>query len=150
MSRRTLLIIVALPIALFLAIQLLPIGRPQPNPPVLAEPDWDSPQTRALAQRACFDCHSNETTWPIYTRVAPVSWLITHDVADGRQHLNFSEWGVGRTADESRRAKVADESRKEISRGAMPPGIYLVLHPDAKLSEAEKQQLIAGLLASLK
>jgi len=135
---------------LLLLIQLVPVWLFQSNPPVVAEPAWDSPQTRALAQRACFDCHSNETTWPIYTRVAPASWLISHDVDDGRRHLNFSEWGVGRTADSSRRAKVADESRKEISRGDMPPGIYLVLHPDAKLSEAEKQQLIAGLMASLK
>jgi|SRR5689334_2399686 len=150
MSIRTLLIIAAIPIVLFLAIQLLPIGKPEPNPPVLAEPAWDSPQTRALAQRACFDCHSNETTWPIYTQVAPVSWLITHDVADGRRHLNFSEWGTGRTADPTRRARAADESRKEITRGDMPPAIYLLMHPDAKLSEAERQQLLDGLMASLK
>jgi len=137
-------------IAVALAIQVVPYGRRHTNPPVGREPQWDRPETRALVARACFDCHSNQTDWRWYTNVAPASWLITHDVDDGRRHLNFSEWGVGRTADSSRRAKVADESRKEITRGDMPPGIYLVLHPDAKLSEAEKQQLIAGLLASLK
>jgi hypothetical protein len=140
----------AILIVLILAIQLLPIGRPQPNPPVLAEPAWDSPHTRALAQRACFDCHSNETTWPLYSRVAPISWLVTHDVQDGRRQLNFSEWGTGRTASASRRERAADESRKQISRGDMPPEIYLLLHPQARLSETERQQLIDGLIASLK
>src|SRR3954449_12180710 len=74
-------------------IQLIPYGHSHANPPVLKEPKWDSPQTRALAQRACFDCHSNETTWPWYTHIAPVSWLIARDVIEGRQHLNFSTWG---------------------------------------------------------
>ena len=71
---------------------VVPYGRDQVNPPVGAEPTWDSPETRALAKQACFDCHSNETEWPAYSRVAPVSWLIQHDVSEGRAALNFSEW----------------------------------------------------------
>ncbi len=79
----------------FLLIQLVPYGRNHTNPPVLQEPNWDSPQTRALAQRACFDCHSNETEWPWYSHVAPVSWLVQRDVEEGREKVNFSTWGQG-------------------------------------------------------
>ena len=68
---------VVLVVVLFGLIQLVPVQRT--NPPVVAEPPWDSPETRALAVRACFDCHSNETVWPWYAYVAPVSWLVAHD-----------------------------------------------------------------------
>jgi hypothetical protein len=57
----------------FLAIQLVPYGRDHTNPPGTGEPSWDTPATRALAKQACFDCHSNETEWPAYASVAPVS-----------------------------------------------------------------------------
>jgi len=124
-------------LALFLILQIIPVWALKTNPPVQREPQWDSPQTRALAQRACFDCHSNETQWPWYTNVAPVSWLIIMDTIQGRQHLNFSEWGL-------QRAEV-DEVDREISRGDMPPANYILLHPGAALSAAEKQQLIDGL-----
>jgi hypothetical protein len=117
----------------------------QSNPPVVAEPAWDSPQTRALAQRACFDCHSNETQWPWHTRIAPISWLATLDTVRGRNHLNFSEWGVAREGDEE-----MDEMSELILSGEMPPAIYLTMHPEAVLTDAEKQQLIDGLVASLK
>jgi hypothetical protein len=124
-------------LALFLILQIIPVWALKTNPPVQQEPQWDSPQTRALAQRACFDCHSNETVWPWYTNVAPVSWLIIMDTVKGRQHLNFSEWGL-------QRAEV-DKVEREISGGSMPPSNYILLHPDAALSAAEKQQLIDGL-----
>ena len=75
-----------------LAIQLAPYGRDHTNPPARREPAWDSPQTRSLAARACFDCHSNETVWPWYSNVAPFSWLVQRDVDKGRKDLNFSEW----------------------------------------------------------
>ncbi len=145
MSKRTKLIlggVIGLPIVLFLAIQLIPVWLLQNNPPVVAEPAWDSPETRALAQRACFDCHSNETAWPWYSRVAPVSWLITFDTIRGRRHLNFSEWGA--------EGEGVEDIAELINDGEMPPANYLPLHPEARLTEAEKQQLIAGLEASLK
>lgn len=145
MSKRTKLIlggVIGLPIVLFLAIQLIPVWLLQNNPPVIAEPAWDSPETRALAQRACFDCHSNETAWPWYSRVAPVSWLITFDTIRGRRNLNFSEWGGEREG--------VEDIAELINNGEMPPANYLPLHPEASLTEAEKQQLIAGLQASLK
>jgi hypothetical protein len=131
-------------IAVLVAIQIPP-WLFETNPPVVAEPHWDSPQTRALAQRACFDCHSNETVWPWYSRIAPPSWLVALDVFRGRRHLNFSEWGV---ASGEREGGGMGEAVEQIQRGAMPPGNYLPLHQDAKLSEAEKQLLIDGLRAS--
>src|SRR5215216_1353338 len=77
---------------LFVVLQLVPYGRRHDNPPTTREPAWDDPTTRALAVRACFDCHSNETRWPWYSYVAPVSWLTQRDVDEGRRELNFSEW----------------------------------------------------------
>ena len=87
-------------IVIGLVIQLIPYGHNHTNPPVVQEPSWNRPETRAIVKRACFDCHSNETVWPWYSNVAPVSWLIYRDVAEGRQHLNFSEWDVHPTLPE--------------------------------------------------
>lgn len=121
-------------------MQLVPYGRDHTNPPVSAEPAWDSPQTRALARAACFDCHSNQTHWPWYTSIAPFSWLTQNDVDSGRATLNFSEWD---------RAQEADEVAEVISDGEMPPWYYGLLHSAARLSDHEKQQLIDGLRATL-
>lgn len=133
-------------IGFIVLIQLVPAWLWQTNPPVVAEPNWDSPETRALAVRACFDCHSNETAWPWYSKVAPISWLVTRHVVEGRQKLNFSEWGIGR----SRPGEAAEESAELIQRGEMPTKDYLLIHPSARLTDAEKQQLIKGLQASLR
>ncbi|MEK7809015.1 MAG: heme-binding domain-containing protein [Chloroflexota bacterium] len=126
-----------------LLMQLLPVWLLKTNPPVAAEPKWDSEQTRALTKRACFDCHSNETVWPWYSNVAPVSWLIIFDTQRGRNELNFSQW----TSGQSRKAREAGET---IRKDEMPPPIYLVTHPEAKLTDAEKQQLMDGLGKSLR
>lgn len=126
--------------ALFLLIQLVPYGRAHTNPPVLAEPAWDSPQTRALAVRACYDCHSNETTWPWYANVAPISWRVQQDVNEGRRKVNFSEWNRTQSKATKAAATVAD--------GEMPPWDYLLNHPLARLSSAERAELIRGLTAT--
>ena len=78
-----------------LLIQLVPYGRDHTNPRVIAEPTWDSAKTRATAVIACFDCHSNETKWPWYSNIAPMSWLVQRDVDEGREHMNLSEWTPG-------------------------------------------------------
>jgi hypothetical protein len=123
----------------FLGIQLIPVSRT--NPPVLTQIQWDSPQTEALMRSACYDCHSNESVWPWYAHVAPVSWLVAHDVDEGRHHLNLSE-------DSANRIDV-NEMIDVIQEGEMPPNIYLIMHPNARLSDQEKTQLIDGLKASL-
>ena len=123
-------------IVLFLAIQFVPYGWDRTNPPVRQEPAWDSRQTRELAVRACFDCHSNDTRWPWYSTMAPMSWIVQHDVERGRRMLNYSEW--------DRPQEVAHESVEAVERGTMPPRHYGV----ARLSAAERQSLIHGLGAT--
>jgi mono/diheme cytochrome c family protein len=122
-----------------LAIQLVPYGRDHTNPPVSGEPAWDSPRTRELAVRACFDCHSNQTVWPWYSNVAPVSWLVQRDVDEGRDELNYSEWDRG---------EDGEESAETVREGSMPPFPYPLTHPDARLDDAERAALEAGLAAT--
>jgi len=124
-----------LPAAVVL-IQFIPFGHDHTNPPVTGEPQWNSPETRDLIHRACFDCHSNTTVWPWYSHVAPVSWLLQRDVNGGRRHLNFTEW--------NRPQKHAKDIAEQVKEGEMPPWFYLPMHPAARLAEAEKQALIEG------
>ena len=133
---------IALPV-LAVAIQLIPVSKT--NPAVTQAIAWDSKQTQDLAQQACMDCHSNTTVWPWYSNVAPVSWLLSSHVTNGRHHLNFSEW----TYNADDKAKLAKKVEEEISRGGMPDPTYLPMHATAKLTDAEKQQLIDGLKASI-
>ncbi|MDE3197201.1 MAG: heme-binding domain-containing protein [Acidobacteriota bacterium] len=121
---------------ILILIQLLPFGHSHTNPPATKEPNWDSPATKELFSRACNDCHSNQTYWRWYSYVAPVSWLIARDVNGGRRHLNVSQW--------DKPSRHADHIANEVKTGDMPPWFYLPLHPNAKLSDAEKQQFIAG------
>ncbi|MFN0064034.1 MAG: heme-binding domain-containing protein [Myxococcaceae bacterium] len=123
----------------FVGIQFVPFGRNHTNPPVLQDSAWNSPKTRELAARACFDCHSNQTRWPWYSHVAPISWMVRHHVNEGREHLNFSE--AGRTY------KDADEAGEVVREGEMPLPPYLLVHPEARLSPEEKRLLAEGLEA---
>ena len=122
-----------------LVVQVVPYGRDHDNPPVVAEPSWDSGETRELVVLACFDCHSNETVWPWYSNVAPVSWLVQRDVDEGREDLNFSEWN---------QTQEGDESAETVREGSMPPRAYLVTHPEARLTDAELAVLAEGLAAT--
>lgn len=127
-------------LGLGLLIQLVPYGREHENPATLREPAWDQPRTRELFSRACQDCHSNQTEWPWYSSVAPVSWLVQHDVEEGRSHFNISEWG--------RKKNDSDEAAKMVREDEMPPWFYLPAHPEARLSDSERKELIAGLVAT--
>ena len=122
----------------FLLIQLVPYGREHTNPPVLAEPEWDSTQTRTYFMLACGDCHSNETVWPWYSSIAPISWLVQHDVDEGREYLNISEWGT--------REFEAEEAAEVFKEGEMPPIQYYPTHPEARLSAAERSTFMHGLV----
>lgn len=128
-------------VALLVLAQFVPYGRAHTNRPVHAEPSWDGPTTRELARRACFDCHSNETRWPWYSYVAPASWLVQHDVDEGREVLNFSEW--------NRPYEEAGEAAETVLERTMPPRAYLLLHPEANLTDAQRRQLADGLNATL-
>jgi hypothetical protein len=129
-------------VILFILIQFIPYGHDHINPPPKAEPNWNSPETRALAVRACFDCHSDLTVWPWYSNVAPMSWLIQRDVDRGRRRLDFTQWTTTS-------ARGAREAASQIQRGEMPQWYYVLIHPSANLSAQEKTALEQGLSASL-
>jgi len=140
LSSREAFLLLGVLLLLFGAIQLIPVGAERTNPPVVAEPEWNSPRTRELFVRTCADCHSNETHWPWYSRVAPVSWLVAHDVEEGREHFNVSEW--------NRPQKHARKAAEEVREGEMPFRGYALAHPRARLDDAERRALIAGLEAT--
>lgn len=141
MFRKIVIIILIVAVAGFLLIQLVPYGRDHTNPPVVQEPAWDSPATRELAQRACFDCHSNEVIWPWYSNVAPASWLVANDVEEARSSLNFSDWLPGDVD--------PNHVQRALQSGQMPPPQYKLIHAAARLTAAERQQLLDGLLKTL-
>lgn len=132
--------LVAMAVVLFVLIQLLPFGRDHTNPPVVQEPAWDSAQTRDLAMRACGDCHSNQSIWPWYSNMAPVSWIVANHVEEARSKLNFSE--------ANRPQRDADEAASIVNEGEMPPAYYTLMHKSARLTAEEKDALVQGLLAT--
>ncbi len=124
--------------ALLALIQLVPYGKNHTKPPVLQEPKWDSLKTRQVFMHVCRNCHSNETEWPWYGAVAPFSWLVQSDVDEGRSEFNVSEWG--------RPKNKGDEAAKEVREGDMPPWYYLPPHPEARLTKAEREEFVRGLV----
>ncbi|MGA7671851.1 MAG: heme-binding domain-containing protein [Nitrolancea sp.] len=127
-------------IAGFVLIQFIPYGRSHNDPPATNPVTWDSPQTKQLAMEACGDCHSNQTTWPWYSNIAPMSWLVQEHVDHGRQILNFSNFSPNQ--------RGADRAARAVQNGSMPPGYYTLIHGTARLTDAQKQQLIQGLIAT--
>jgi hypothetical protein len=134
---KALVVVTAWLVGVFGIMQLVPYGRTHSNPAVIQEPRWDSPRTRELAVRACYDCHSNETRWPWYADVAPMSWVVQRDVDTARSVVNFSSWD--RTYD------LAPYSGESVLTGNMPPAKYRMAHPEAHLSRAETLELARGL-----
>ncbi|HWD46515.1 MAG TPA: heme-binding domain-containing protein [Actinomycetota bacterium] len=124
-------------LAVAVLLQLVPYGRDHANPPVTGDAPWPDGRARELATAACYDCHSNQTRWPPQSYVAPFSWLAARDVEQGRDELNFSTWD----SDDGE----ADDAADAVADGSMPPRRYLLVHPDAALSEAERQLLVAAL-----
>ena len=122
-------------LALALA-QLVPVDRS--NPPIQGEVEAPA-QVRAILRRACYDCHANETVWPWYGRVAPVSWLLARDVREGRKEVNFSVFGQ---YPQKRRQRKWKEIPEQVEKGEMPPWYYVAVHPEARLSEADRAALV--------
>jgi hypothetical protein len=120
-----------------LAIQLVPISR-QNGP---APEDVGAPAAIAeVMHRACHDCHSQATVWPWYGYVAPVSWLLAYDVTEAREHLDFSTWS---SLPARKRAKRLDKIAEEVEDDEMPPAIYRLMHPEARLDESTRTALAA-------
>jgi cytochrome c551/c552 len=124
-------------LAFLVVVQLVPVDRT--NPPVQGDVAAPPEVDRAL-RAACYDCHSNETVWPWYSRIAPVSWLLAHDVKEGRKELNFSTW---QAYDARRRQKKLKETVETLNEGEMPPWYYAMVHPQARLADADRQALLA-------
>lgn len=140
--RRWLVRLVIAGVVLFGALQLVPYGRDHDNPPVTGSPVWPSAASEELARGACYDCHSNETEWPWYSHVAPMSWLVQRDVDRGREAVNFSEWSsAGGAGDE------VDELHDAVEDRSMPPRQYTFTHAAARLSDAERELLVDALRA---
>jgi hypothetical protein len=142
---RRLKLIFSIALVGFVIIQVLPFGRfvpileRKPNPPVIRTIEWDSSETHDLARMACFDCHSNETVYPWYSHIAPVSWLVTGDVNKGRKALNFSE------------DDPADYDLDDLKwhlYNDMPPPTYLLTHPEARLTDEQRAALMTGFEAT--
>jgi len=130
-------IVLILMAVIIIAIQFIPVNRT--NPPITA--GLDAPmEVISVFKKSCYNCHSNETEWPWYSNIAPVSWLIASDVKDGRSHLNFSKW-----EDFSRKdiVKMKEEIWEEIDKGKMPLSKYIFMHPEAELDQKEKDLIKA-------
>ena len=127
---------VVLAAALVLA-QLAPVDR---SNPAAAEGEVPAPpEVRAILKRACYDCHSNVTVWPWYSRVAPFSWLVARDVHEGRREVNFSTFGQYPL---KRRQRKWMEIPEQVEKGEMPPWFYTALHPEARLSDTDRAALV--------
>ncbi|WP_168222692.1 heme-binding domain-containing protein [Leptospira vanthielii] len=122
-------------LGVFLILQFFPVART--NPPVTSEIQT-TPEIKEVLKRSCYDCHSNETIWPKYSYIFPASLLISHHVEEGREELNFSEFGL---LAERKQNKKIYEVWEQVDEGEMPPKDYLLLHPSAKLSDKEKEIL---------
>lgn len=127
----------------FVLLQLVRFVIPEfqlDNPPVTQNVVWNSPDTEQLWNQACAACHSNETVYPWYAYIAPVGWLVAHDTHEGRDALNISE---------DRRVEW-DEMIEVLDEGEMPPPIYITMHPEANLSDTQRETLIAGIRATFR
>lgn len=127
---------------LLLAIQSIRIDKT--TSPVNPETDFialtsANTEVSGMLKTACYDCHSNQPTYPWYTNIAPVSWWIKHHIDEGSHHLNFSIWG---TYKEKRKNHKLDECIEMIEEGEMPMSSYTIMHGEAKLTDAQKMQLV--------
>jgi len=121
-------------VVVIIGIQFIPIERT--NPPVVSDIDAPS-EVKDILRKACYDCHSNETKWVWYTKIAPASFLAVKDVNEGRENLNFSEWGNYTSKTEEIKKEIWEEVREEH----MPPWMYRVSHSESKLTPEEKNIL---------
>lgn len=124
-------------VGLLMAIQFVPVDR---SNPAVGEEVQAPPEVMAVLERSCYDCHSNETDWPWYSHVAPVSWLLAGHVKEGREHANFSTWG---SIEPGRLGHHAEEIREQLEEGDMPLKSYVLIHRNASLTEQDVATVVA-------
>jgi hypothetical protein len=138
MKRKTVIVALGALLVIFIAAQFIRPDRTNPHadPALVITAQLPVPgEIQAILHNSCFDCHSNETRWPWYSQIAPVSWFVADDVAEGRRHLNFSLWG---TYKESRRIDRLDAMVREVDRGGMPLPSYLAMHRAARMDDSTR------------
>ncbi|NOX38354.1 MAG: heme-binding domain-containing protein [Calditrichaeota bacterium] len=123
-------------LVLFLLIQLIPVDRS--NPPVQGAIQVPE-DVMTILRTSCYDCHSNETRWPWYSRIAPISWLIAEHVQDGRKHLNFSTW---EQYDAKKKVHKMEDLIDVLKEGEMPLPSYLIMHSETRLTPEKTERLI--------
>lgn len=131
-------------VIVFIVIQFIPVERTNPT----SKPEDEivvAGEIKQILERSCYDCHSNNTEWPTYSSVAPVSWLIASHVDDARKDMNFTEWN---TYPERKKFKLREEMIEELEDEGMPLPPYLILHSEAELSVADMQVLLTWLKES--
>jgi hypothetical protein len=143
MMPRIVRISLALSAVAFTAVQIVRPARTNTlsNPAELLTAHMNVPDdVAAILDRSCRDCHSNDTRWPWYSHVAPVSWFVIDHVNHGRTHLNISEWG---RYDRPRQAELLKNSCELARKRGMPMPSYLLMHRTARLSPADVETLCA-------
>lgn len=129
-------------LVILVAIQFVPVNREVP--PGDKNNDFlvvtQAPEDVQMRMRnACYDCHSNETRWPWYSHIAPVSFVIAKHVADGKDHLNFSDWAI---YDQKDYPDILKHMKKELEKGEMPLAGYALIHTDAKMTDERKELIL--------
>jgi hypothetical protein len=129
-------------VVLLVVIQFVPVKAPSnkvsTNNDMVSVEKLDG-NVSAILKTSCYDCHSNQTYYPWYSHVAPVSWLVANDVKEGRAKLNFSDWELN---NKRRKIRQLEDIKDQIQQGEMPMSIYTVIHKKAKLTESQKQLLV--------
>jgi hypothetical protein len=110
------------------------------NPDDIIKSGLVSQDVAAILRKSCYDCHSNETVYPWYSHIAPSSWLVAKDIKEGREELNFSTWQQN---DIKKKLGLLDDISIEVGEGSMPMDIYLLMHPSAKIDDAQRELIIA-------
>lgn len=140
-------VILAIIIGILVLIQFIRIDKT--NPQFDIKYDYFSTvntpdEVQRILKESCYDCHSNETNYPWYSNVSPVSWLLKSHVNEGREHMNFSEWGQYTAGQKN---KLVEESMEEIKENKMPLKSYTLMHPESKLTPQEKVTILNWLLS---
>lgn len=133
-------VIIGLPVAAILIQAIRPDRTNPPENPARAikAATYMTPDVSAILDRACADCHSYRTVWPWYSSVAPVSWFVANDVHEGRSEFSMSDWA---SYDPRRASRKLDSLCEHVKAGSMPPTTYVLMHSNARLSEADRQVL---------
>lgn len=127
--------LILLLVIVLVIIQFIPIDRTNPG---ITYDIPTSPAVKSVLKKACYDCHSNETVWPWYSKVAPISWFVVQDIKLGREELNYSEWD---RYDSEEKIEFIRESWEEVAENEMPLWFYIQMHPEARLTSEDRTVL---------